>query len=271
MSHLVRTMTYVALAIVIAGYINGASADYIGFNPSDYKYNTGDTGSPPVIGEDSIRLTTGSNDRRSIFFRTKQDITKFRASFDYRVSTVGANAFRQGIAFVLQNSEQGIDALGTGGGGFGVNGISPSAALTIQLDTGSARTFAGHYTNGVVGGGAQPIYPINAFDRLDIRVDLFYDETVSDILTVTFSEGTKDPVTLPFLVGSLSTILGDTKAYVGFTANTGGGGSIQTISNFRYYTVPEASSFIMLAGVCGIGAAGHAFRRRRQRVAPAGK
>jgi hypothetical protein len=250
-----------ALVCVVLCAATSARADIVGFNGlSGWRYNTSDSGSPPVIVDSNqVQLTTGPNNTRSIWFEVPQSITSFEARFTYRASSIAASGPRQGVAFVIQNDPAGPNALGTGGSSLGYGGITASAAVTIETDTGPGLTYSGFYTNGVMGGGSAVTTPVNAFNFRDIDVIINYS---GSILSVTMVDGTDVYGPQNHLVGSLASVVGGPTAYVGFTAATfntlgSGGGANQFLSDVSF-TVPSpgAWSAVMVAG-CMVG------RRRR--------
>lgn len=250
------------LAVVLAAAAPSASADITGFNNlSGWNYNTSDNGTPPgFVGDDGLHFTTGPNNTRSIWFNTPQDISEFRVEFTYRAGSITASTARQGLTFAIQNSPDGLNALGGGGNGFGYRGITQSAAVTIETDTGGGETFSGFYTNGVLGGGSVLTEPVNAFDLTEIDVTITYN---GSLLSVSMTDGVNTFDSPSYFVGSLASVVGDTHAYVGFTAGTfnllgGGGGANQYLSNFRFTAVPSPATLPVMAAL-GIGV----IRRRR--------
>jgi hypothetical protein len=240
--------------VLLAGTMAApASADIIGLTPGTYEYNQGDTGSPALGGTDSIQLTTGGDQFRSIFFHDAQDITQFSASFTYRAADIGGKGFgRHGITFVMQNSPDDVDALGLA---LGYSGITNSAAITLELDMGV--TYSGYFTNGVLGGGAAALTPVNAYSLHEIDVSMVYD---GSFLTVSFVDTvTGASQTLPnMMVGSLADVVGGPSAYIGFSGGTGVGGVDQHLSNFTFTSIP-APGVLGLLGVAGL------LRGRRRR------
>lgn len=233
----------------------GASADITGFDGfSGWKYNTGDAGSPPqFLTEDSVEFTTGPNNRRSVWFETAQDITAFAVTFTYRASNIAASTNRQGITFAIQNES--LTALGGVGGGLGYSGVTKSAAVTIENDTGPGRTYSGFYTGGVLAGGSTDLSPVNAFTGEEIDVTIVYS---GSILSVTMVQGDKVAPAKNYFVGSLASTVGSSTAWIGITGGTfntlgSGGGARQFISDFTY-TVPAPSSMSMAGAICLLAA-----------------
>lgn len=252
--HQLALKPFAAAALTAIMICASAGADIVGFKPGSYEYNFTDSGSPPAVGPDFIQLTTGRDQRRSIWFKARQDISEFRASFTYRASSINACGNIQGLTFAIQNNPAGLDAIGSSLGnlfgpyGMGYQGLAASAAVTFELNTGSARTYSGFFKNGVLGGGSELTMPVNAFGGRDINVSIAYD---GSILTVTMADSvTGSMYTRSRLVGSLADAIGSDTAYIGFTASTGGGsssgGANQYLSNFRY-AIPAPASLSILA------------------------
>lgn len=245
----------VGLAVVAAA--SPAAGDVTGFNNLvGWQYNESDNGSPPVIiNSDHIQFTTGPNQRRSLWHTTPQDITEFVATFTYRAGSIGASGNRQGVTFTMHNNPAGVLTIGSpvgglfGNSGLGYVGIGTSAAVTIETDTGPALTYNGYYTNGVIGGGSVATTPVNAFSFNEIDVTIAYS---GSIMSVTMVEGANVFGPQNYLVGDLSSVLGGSTAYIGFTTSTANGGSNQFLSNFQFSAIPEPGTLSLLA-IAGIG------------------
>lgn len=182
---------------------------------------------------DVLVLTTGGDQRRAAWLTIPMQIDGFRASFQYQdVGGGGAD----GMAFVVQNSLQGTNAIGAGGGGLAYGGILNSAAVQFNIwgTPGIAFNRDGNT------GGYSETSPVNIASGDPIDVVLDYDgEAIRVSLSNTVSAAT---FTTNLNVGSLASIVGTNVAYVGITAATGGTGSNQKISHFRYVPRPNASA-----------------------------
>jgi PEP-CTERM motif len=247
--HSSRILTLIAvltLPVAAQAGINGFG-DFSGFS-----VNAPDSQTPPIIAGGEIELITGKGEYRSIFYNAPQSISAFTASFTYRTSNTDPRD-DAGAAFVIQNSPQGANAVSSGSF-LGYTGIPNSAAITLEI--GGNQT--GFYKGGTAGGSSASVNPVNLLSGDPINVTLAYNGTtlteklVDSVTSATFS--TTYLVTPP-----LSSSIGNSNAYVGFTAANGAnfGADRQYFSNFTF--VPEPSTMVLLA----IGIGGMTLRRRR--------
>lgn len=150
---------------------------------------------------------------------------------------------------MLRSSEYASAAHAIGGDvnglGLGYSGITTSSAVSLEYAVG--KTNSGFYTNGITGGGASSLAPVDLRSGHLFDVTLTYNgslihEHVLDTITSGFYD-TFIPADLPNLVGG-------SNAYVGFTGGGWNGdiGGIQTIGNFQFVsTAPEPASLSLLA------------------------
>ncbi|HEY1684365.1 MAG TPA: PEP-CTERM sorting domain-containing protein [Tepidisphaeraceae bacterium] len=255
---MIRHISYAVGALAAAGFLlSPVHADINSFNGlTGWTYDTTDTGSPPVlVTNNSIELTTGEGQNRTLWFNTPQSVSSFDVNFTYLANNIRACLDYQGIAFIVQS-----DPMGTATEGY--SDVTPSADVPILTDTGPGVTDAGFFTDGSLSGGLGVTSPVNAFDGDSINVNIVYS---GSILSVTMTEGTETFGPKNYVVGSLASTLGSATGYVGFFAGTGdgfgNGGADQYISNFSYTTttVPEPAS------LSGIAAGGMLVLRRRRR------
>jgi fibronectin-binding autotransporter adhesin len=194
--------------------------------------SSGITGTP--ITNNVLTLTDGNgNEARSAFFNTPQPFSigaaGFTATFTYQPGgTLGAD----GTTFMLQNDPRGATALGGAGGSLGLNGISPSAALEINIYSG--HTIGTNFVTDSSTGNYNGTGQVNVNSGDPINVTLSYDPVHNVI-----NEMLADPVanttfTTSYSNINLATTLGAGTAYIGFSGATGGLNSTQTISNFSY-------------------------------------
>lgn len=239
--------------LILAG--SPAAASISGFGGgTGWTANSG-----PTFSGDSLTLTTAAtNQGRSAYFNTKQDITSFTASFSYQHDpTTSSNNPADGITFVVQNA--GLNALGGTGGSKGYAGTFPTSVAIILDVNGNDGTSAG--TNGSL---------TSLLPRADLPVTTLL--TQADI-TVTYDGTTlKYTVTNPANTAQTSTrsvavnipsVVGASTAYVGFTGGTGGRFTTQTVSNFSF--VPEPGSMGLTLAVAATG-----LLRRSRRRTPSG-
>jgi hypothetical protein len=208
-----RNFTFQAVCpwlVLLGTALSSASADIGGFSGlSGWTYNQQDSGTPPSIldGGGEVHFTTGPNNLRSLWHDAAQDISSFHPSFIYRAGGISGTTLRQGVTFAIQNSPQGLNAIGSGGVGLGYAGIVQSLAVTIENDTGPGLTFCGVYMDGVMGGSSMSIAPVSAFTLQDIDVDIAYS---GSLLSVTMTQGS-NVFSQSFFIGSLASILGGSR------------------------------------------------------------
>ncbi len=192
-----------------------------------------------LIQDNVLYVTTQTGQATSGFFNIPLYVRGFDVSYIYQDIDGLLSPQADGMAFVLQNADAGPAALGGGGGALGYNGIQPSVGVLFNIYTNSSDPGIAFTTNGVTGGyQATPPVPINSGDP--IYVNIHY---VGSTLTVTLSNTlTAATFSTNMLVGDLTVPLGGSTAYVGITGATGGTGSNQRVSNFRYIPLPTLSA-----------------------------
>jgi hypothetical protein len=170
----------------------------------------------------------------SFFFQIPQYIGAFTASFTYQV---GGNMAADGTTFCLQNDPRGITATGSAGGELGYTGIQPSVALELNIFNGNGVGGVGYSfnANGTIGPTVPPgSVVLNNGDPIDVTVN-YYDGQ----LALTFTDSVSGvSFSTNLFVSDITQILGGTTAYIGFTGSYGGETSLQTVSNFKFVSIP---------------------------------
>jgi hypothetical protein len=184
----------------------------------------------------SVTLTDpGVNGNGSYFFELPLYIGAFTSSFTYQV---GGNMAADGTTFCLQND--GPTSLGSAGGQLGYGGITPSVALELNIYSGNGVGGVGYSfnENGTIGPTAPPgSIVLNSGDPIDVTVTYANGE-----LALTFTDSnTITSFSTNLVVPDLTQILGATSAYVGFTGSYGALTSVQTVSNFKFVSIPPAT------------------------------
>jgi hypothetical protein len=192
----------------------------------------------------AARLTDNFGQRGSFYAATYVSARRFTTSFVFRLHEGTQPTPADGFTFILQNSA--ADALGSGGGGLGFQGIPNSVAIKFDIYDNEGES---NNSTGLFELGGFPGLEHNPGDHLvrldpaiiDLRnqtmkrVDLSYDgttlfETITDLVTqYTF--------TASYNVG-LAARLGGGAAYVGFTGATGGLYAVQDILTWTFQGQP---------------------------------
>jgi hypothetical protein len=220
-----------------------ASPTNITFNTNGAGWQT--NGSVPIITNNVLQLTDGGGgESSSAFYKTAQFVGgAWTASYTYN----SHNGAADGTAFVLQTTNPAV--VGGGGGQLGYAGIAgPSLAFEINLYGGNNETPGITLARNGATGVYQSAAPINFNGTNDINVRLNWANGVLSVLLTDAVTGTN--YSTNYVVGPISSVLGGTLAYVGFTGADGGATSDQTVSNFQFHSVlpPVALSVSPVTG-----------------------
>lgn len=235
-----------------------------------------------------IVLTNGAGQNGTFFVDDPQDITaSFSASFTFTITNPvvlygsGPNG-ADGLALVIQNDPRGTTADGGQGGelGIGADGANPGTAINNMFAT-AFRSFTTNEFQ-LLANGANNSYQVTplpndgngvsastsgtAFNNIvgqTLSVLLSYDAAAD---AVSLSVNGTPEITDYDLGEPLSSIVGASDAYVGFSGAAGGAGSTETLGSANFVTTPEPSTSVFLLSsafvLCG-------FRRRRRSPAMA--
>jgi hypothetical protein len=193
---------------------------------------------PPPMSSNTVTLTSGLlNTARSVFYNAPLYIEAFRAQFIYRdVGGGGAD----GTVICFQNDARGASALGGAGGGIGYLGITPSAAMIMNIYAPNSVGIAFRTNGSVPGpGGYSPTTPVNIASGNPIHVTMTY--TNGMLRTTLVESNTANTFTTNF-AWNIPAIVGGQTAYVGFTGSDGGVASTQVISNFTFVPITAVSA-----------------------------
>lgn len=247
--------TTVALVVLVAAL--PASAQEIITFP-DFSDTTGLTlsGSAAVIGTgdgDVIRLASEAEPSGSVFSSTPIATNRFQADFSFRISNPdgfsdGTEPGADGIAFVVQTVSADI---GGSGGGLGYQGIVPSVA--VEFDTFQNFAFNDISSNhlGVnADGSVDSLATSDVAERFD-NAEIWNARVSYDGFTLTALAA---PEGLPLNTYSISlgidipAVVGQSTAFVGFTAGTAAAFADHDLLSFSYdSTIPTPASAALLA------------------------
>jgi len=185
-----------------------------------------------VNSDDSrLQLTNGGlNQAGSVFWSQLIGVESFKTSFSFQLSEAQA----EGFTFTIQNI--GPKALGGSSAGLGYEGIKKSVAIKFDIYSNAGE---GTDSTGVYVDGAAPTVPsVNlASSGVVLRsgdamvANVTYNGTT---LTVKLTDAvTNKTFTLTKTI-NIPSVVGATKAYVGFTGSTGGLTASQKILYWTY-------------------------------------
>ncbi len=218
------------------------SGGITGFNNGvGWTANNNGTGGP-VFTANTLVLTNGLAQAQSTFYNTLQPTNgPWTASFTYLPQTIDATTLADGVTFMLQT--QGPTALGPGGSGLGMAGITPSAEIEFNIYNahviGTAFETDGANSKVYMSTGA-----VDIASGDPIGVVLNYSGTT---LTETLTDLTTSATFSTSYTTNLQSVLGLSASLVGFTGATGDGESVQTISGFSFSGSPSTT----LTGTAG--------------------
>ncbi len=202
---------------------------------------------------DNVFYGTDGNGGEAVtaWYNNPVSINGFNSSFTYQDvgGAPGLNA--DGASFDLQ--ESGPTYLGPDGSNLAISGLGPSANWEIDLYSGNGIGIIYH-TNGTTY-GYQPTGTVNVSSGDPINFTIVYaaggsvQETLLDTLT-------EDSYTTNYNIGDIAALLGSSMAYIGFSSADGGAASVQTVSNFDFQSVTNASAMAVVTNSPPTGAQG---------------
>ncbi len=197
-------------------------------------------GSARMEGDNKVILTPNAYGQRGAFWsQNKVDLTKdfvLTANLYLGNRTRGAD----GIAFVIQNSEQGNNALGAGGGGLGYRGINNSFAVEFDTWRNPGEVNGNHLGFDINGKGVREVptservyvlpQPLESGREIPVTFKWNYLGNNKARMTVEIFGNTYS-----YTINDITKIFGGKKAYVGFTAATGGERNLQYVSDIKLF------------------------------------
>ena len=177
--------------------------------------------------------------RGAIWSKEKFDLTK---DFTVKAKLYLGNRPQgaDGIAFVIQNSPQGRNALGMGGGGLGYRGIPNSLAVEFDTWRNPGEINGNHLGFDVNGKGVREVptsekvfalpKPLESGKEIPVTIKWNYKgNNKAELIVKIFNK------TYKYFVNNILDIFGGTKAYIGFTGATGGERNLQYVTNVKVF------------------------------------
>ncbi|MFN9373585.1 MAG: lectin-like domain-containing protein, partial [Planctomycetaceae bacterium] len=177
----------------------------------------------------------------------------FEVNFTYQGQANGA----EGIAFVLQNSPQGLQALGGLGSGVGYSGIANSVAIILDIYAGGPSGGNGvqNAQGGVVGSSTSSytsLSPVEIGEGHAVDVTLSFVPQYS-VIYYTLTDTVTGATFRWNAAADLWALAGANGIFLGFTGGSGELSATQTISNFSYtaYSQSEIQGTALSASAGG--------------------
>jgi hypothetical protein len=204
--------------------------------------------------EDRLRLTADQEGQAgAAWLPAKQSVQGgLAATFQWQISRNGPEDGGDGFAFVVQNAS-GL-ALGDGGGGIGYNGIANSLAVEFDTLQNPPEEFGGELgdpndnhvsvqSRGTLPNSADPTFSLGSTTAIPLMSDGNVHTAkvayVPGTLTVFLDDLTSPVLTVPVDLGT-TLRRGNARAWVGFTAATGGRSQAHDILSFSFVAIEEA-------------------------------
>jgi len=221
---------------------SAATVPASGTQPSSFTYNNfakdklirlnGSAANLTTSDGPVLELTPATANQAGSAFTSKHIVLGpndgFGTFFIFRLSQPG-NTPVGGITFAIQNASS--SSLGSSGSGLGYSGIAKSLSVGFGADNSVSVN-----TNGVLSASSVTNNAVNDGNLCYAWVDY---EGVSQDLEVRLSQIPVRPLAPTLAVGvNLPSILGGSKAFVGFTGATGAGGHEQDILAWKFMALP---------------------------------
>ncbi len=193
---------------------------------------------PNITGNTFSGTDGGGNEWVTAWFDDFVYINGFTATFTYQNPGDTGHDNADGASFTLQESGPAfiIGNNGNGGSGLGIYGLTPSVELEIDI-------YGGH-TIGIAYTANGPSGPYLATGSVDVAsgdpINFKIVYAPGGAAQVTLVDATTAATySTTFDLGDLTTLLGSSFAFVGFSTSSGGTGGVQQFSDFNFSsTIP---------------------------------
>jgi sugar lactone lactonase YvrE len=200
-------------------------------------------GGATVLGT-ALQLTDGgANESRSAFFTTPIGLASFQTAFDFQLTGKDTPApDGEGFTFVVQ--AEGLDALGSAGGGlgYGLPGVGQSGpkinhSVAVKFDLHSNDGEGTSSTGFYVDGAAPTVPSINTLPNLvDLHNGHVFHATLEyaqATVTLVIQDKTAEGTFVTELPIDIAGFLGRKTGYAGFTASTGAETAVENILDWQ--------------------------------------
>jgi lysophospholipase L1-like esterase len=208
--------------------------------------------------EDRLRLTVDQESQTgAAWLPAKQQVQDgFEATFDWQINRANPRRGADGFAFVIHNADLPFPGLALGGGrnGLGYSGILNSLAVEFDTLQNLPEEFGGELgdpndnhisvqSRGTLPNTANPTFSLGSTTGLPLLADGNVHRAkvvyVPGTLTIFLDDLTRPVLTVPVDLGTTLS-LDNSRAWIGFTAATGGRSQAHDILSFSFVGTEEA-------------------------------
>jgi hypothetical protein len=231
---------FTSSAVTTAAYtINTGGTTYVNYPSNGFTASNLSVQGYAAVTGGMLQLTNGGSGQESgVWFNTKLPVGSFITDFTFQQ----LNASADGMTFTIQNDN--IWAVGDAGGGLGYQSIPNSVAVKFDLYSNAGE---GNDSTGLYSGGAAPTLPSVDLSSTGVNLhsgDLMHAHMVYDgtNLTMTLADTVTNATVTEVFPANISSLVGSSTAWVGFTGGTGGSSATQNVLSWSYVSPAQQSA-----------------------------
>ncbi len=228
--HSPRVATFNIESLEHRTLLSAAQVSFSNFSSVSHLVSNG-FGGAPINSGDVLRLTTSvQHESRSVWYDRTVPIERFHTDFTFK-SPANANG-ADGLTLTLHNGD--TTALGADGRGLGYGNISGNS-VAIAFNQFNFHNFGSKFGIAVDGERPPTNTPLGAIDLHSghaFRVSATYDGTALSVFVTDASDSTKKFSATRII--DLRSVLGTSRAIVGFTAATGEDMTTQDVLSWSF-------------------------------------
>jgi hypothetical protein len=215
------------------------------------------TANAALISPTQLTLTNGSTSIARAAWNKEQVPINYGFTIDFTYQA-GGDRNADGIALVFQT--QGTNVVGSTGGGLGYVGIAGNkAAYQINIFGGNNQTKGSNFVTGNTSGSYNKTGGIGGVDFSSgdlVHVRLTYDPISNQVFESLTNLSNNNTYSHTYSNINLASVLGTSRAYIGFTGSSGGQTATQLVKDFSFQS-NQADGIALVFQDKGTGAIGN--------------